>query len=372
MAYGTINADVIQSSVTGVSLGAGNATVFKNRIINGDMRIDQRNAGASVATTTAAVGTFTIDRWGYLVSVASKFTVQQNAGSVTLPAGFINYLGATSSAATSLAAGDYYLLYQPIEGLNMADLGWGTVNAKTITISFQVYSSLTGTFGGALRNSAANRSYPFSYSISTANTWTSISVTIAGDTSGTWLTTNGVGVYIDWSLGTGTTYSGTAGAWAATNYLSATGATSVVGTSGATFYITGVQLEVGSSATGFEYNDYGRQLIQCQRYYEKSYNQGTKPGTASTLANLIFIALGYLSVGTNVGGSFSFKVTKRTDATVTIYSPGTGAAGYARNGGSGDVAATLFAVGDTGGSAYVGASAGGVDFSIQYVATAEL
>jgi hypothetical protein len=283
------------------TINTANTFGFKNRIINGGMVIDQRNAGASVATTTAGVGTFTIDRWGYLVSVASKFTVQQNAGSVTPPAGFINYLGATSSAATTLAAGDFYLLYQPIEGLNMADLGWGTVNAKTITISFQVYSSLTGTFGGALRNSAQNRSYPFTYTISSANTWTQISVTIAGDTSGTWLTTNGVGVYIDWSLGTGTTYSGTAGSWAAANYLSATGATSIVGTSGATFYITGVQLEVGSQATSFDFRDYGRELILCQRYYEQLW-QFTGKATSST----------------GVEGTIGITVTKRTTPTMSI------------------------------------------------------
>jgi len=269
MAYGTIDADVIQSSVTGVSLGAGNATNFKNRIINGAMVIDQRNAGASVATTTTGAFTYTLDRWSYLVAQASKFTIQQNAASVTPPAGFSYYLGCTSTSAYSVAAGDYFTIVQKIEGFNFADFGGGTANAKTITLSFQVYSSLTGTFGGSLRNSANNYSYPFTYTISSANTWTQISITITGPTAGTWIgATNGVGLELDISLGAGTTYSGTAGAWAAANYTSATGATSVVGTSGATFYITGVQLEVGSSATGFEYRDYGRELILCQRYYE--------------------------------------------------------------------------------------------------------
>lgn len=283
MPYGTINADVIQSSVSGVSLGAGNATVFKNRFINGDMRIDQRNAGASVTPTAG----YTLDRWFANLSAASKFSVQQNAGAITPPAGFINYLGVTSLSAYSVAAGDFFSIQQRIEGLNVADLNWGTASAKNVTLSFWVYSSLTGTFGGSLANSALNRSYPFSYSIPVANTWTQISVTIAGDTSGTWLTTNGIGMYVIFSLGTGTTYSGTAGAWAAATYTSATGATSVVGTNGATFYITGVQLEVGSSATGFEYNDYGRQLIQCQRYYQRTtttsnYNYISNWGSANT------------------------------------------------------------------------------------------
>ena len=263
MAYGTINADVIQSSVTGVSLGAGNATVFKNRIINGDMRIDQRNAGAATANT---INDYTLDRWAIYQSVTGKLIVQQNAAAITPPVGFINYLGATSQSAYSVLSGSYYIIRQSIEGLNVSDLGWGTANAKTITISFQVYSSLTGTFGGSLTNNAESRSYPFSYSISVANTWTQISVTIAGDTTGTWLTTNSTGIRLNFGLGVGTTYSGTAGSWSGNAYLSSTGATSVVGTSGATFYITGVQLEVGSSATGFEYVDYGTQLLMCQRY----------------------------------------------------------------------------------------------------------
>ena len=305
MAYGTISADVIQSSVTGVSLGAGNATVFKNRIINGDMRIDQRNAGASV---TPINGDYGIDRWKVAMSAASKFSLQQNAGSVTPPTGYINYLGITSASAYSLSASDYFVVRQNIEGLNIADLGWGTANAKTVTLSAWVYSSLTGTFGGALNNSGSSRSYPFTYSISTANTWTNISVTIAGDTSGTWLTTNGVGISVNFSVGTGTTYSGTAGSWSGSNYVSATGATSVVGTSGATFYLTGVQLEVGSSATGFEVVDYTTQLAMCQRYYQVLGN---------AVGNEIVIGA-YGTTGATVYQTLPCKVTMRTLPTGVI------------------------------------------------------
>jgi hypothetical protein len=237
---------------------------FKNRIINGDMRIDQRNAGASVTVSTS--NEYTLDRWQAGATASSKFTVQQNAGSVTPPAGFTNYLGCTSSAATSLAAGDYYLVQQKVEGFNVSDLAWGTANASSVTLSFWVRSSLTGTFGGAIQNSAGNRSYPFTYSISSANTWEKKAITISGDTSGTWLTTNGIGLYLLFGIGVGSTFSGTAGAWAGSNFLSATGATSVVGTNGATFYITGVQLEVGTSATQFERRSYGQELALCQRY----------------------------------------------------------------------------------------------------------
>ena len=265
MAYGTVQADVIQSSVANTSLGAGNASIMKNRIINGAMVIDQRNAGASVTIPATAV-TYTLDRWFAYSAQASKFSVQQNAGSVTPPVGFTNYLGVTSLSAYSVGANEQFILRQPIEGYNTADLGWGTANAKTITISFQVYSSLTGNFGGVLRNAADNRSYPFLYAVSSANTWTSVSITVAGDTTGTWVTNNGAGLKVQFGLGCGSSVSGTAGSWSANTYESATGATSVVGTNGATFYITGVQLEVGSSATGFEYRQYQQELALCQRY----------------------------------------------------------------------------------------------------------
>ena len=295
--------------------------MFRNRIINGGMVIDQRNAGASV---TPISGTYTLDRWVAYQSTASKFSLQQNAGAVTPPVGFSNYLGCTSLSAYSVLVGDYYALRQSIEGFNTADFAWGTANASSVTLSFRVYSSLTGTFGGAVTNHNFTRAYPFTYSIPVASTWTTISITIAGDTTGTWLTNNGVGIAVTFSLGTGTTYSGTAGAWAASGYISATGAVSVVGTNGATFYITGVQLEKGSVATSFDYRPYGTELSLCQRYYEKSYDIGTAPGAAWALN-------GGLGIGTsfptnNHRQSYPFKVPKRAVPTLTFYDA-TGASG---------------------------------------------
>jgi len=239
---------------------------FKNRLINSAMVIDQRNAGASVTITNLAAITYTLDRWFADNTQASKFSVEQTITGVSAPVGFTDYLGATSLSAYSVLAGDYFYLGQKIEGYNVADLAWGTASAATVTLSFWVRSSLTGTFGGTVRNGAGNRSYPFTYTISAANTWEQKSITIAGDTSGTWLTTNGAGLQLSFGIGVGTTYSGTAGAWAAGNFVSATGATSVVGTNGATFYITGVQLEKGSTATSFDYRPYGTELQLCQRY----------------------------------------------------------------------------------------------------------
>ena len=276
---------------------------LKNRIINGDMRIDQRSAGTSVSTSSTGTQTYaSLDRWAYIVSQASKFTIQQNAGSVTPPTGVTNYLGITSLSSYTVGTSDYFNVNQIIEGFNIADLGWGTANAKTITISFWVRSSLTGTFGGSLRNSAIDRSYPFSYTISAANTWEQKSITVAGDTTGTWLTNNGHGIQLAFSLGMGSTYSATANAWAGGNYVSATGATSVVGTNGATFYITGVQLEIGSTATPFERRMYGQELNNCFRYYYKY------PGSPNIHGMLY-------SSGKYIGTVF-FPVTMRTTPTI--------------------------------------------------------
>ena len=308
MPYGTVNADVIQTSTSGGILGAGNASIMKNRIINGAMVIDQRNAGASV--TASASTTYTLDRWCYSATQASKFTVQQNAGSVTAPVGFKNYLGATSSSAYTVGASEVFLIRQFIEGYNVSDLGWGTANAKTVTLSFQVYSSLTGTFGGSIQNAAENRSYPFSYTISSANTWTTASVTIAGDTTGTWQTTTNTGMAINFSIGSGSSVSGTAGAWVAGGYTSVTGATSVVGTNGATFYITGVQLEVGSSATGFEYVNYQTSLTNCQRYFFIVARDDAGP-----------IGIANCTATTGIRFPVPFPVNMRTDSTV-VYTAG--------------------------------------------------
>jgi hypothetical protein len=240
---------------------------FKNRIINGAMVIDQRNGGSSV-TPASGADTFPVDRFSIYSTQATKTTAQQNQGNVARPVRFTNYLGVTSSSAYPVVSTDLFGVFQNIEGYNTADLDWGKTTAKTVTLSFWVRSSLTGTFGGAILNSAQTRSYPFSYTINNANTWEYETITIPGDTTGDWLTTTGRGMTICWSLGVGTNFIGTVNTWAADNNFAPTGATSIVGTNGATFYITGVQLEAGKQETAFEYRPFGTELALCQRYYQ--------------------------------------------------------------------------------------------------------
>ena len=343
---------------------------FKNRIINGAMVIDQRNAGAAVTPTNAQ---FTLDRWRFFVSQTSKLTTQQNAGSVTPPAGFAKYLGITSSSAYSVGAGDYFNLMTSFESSTVYDFAWGTANAKTVTLSFWVYSSLTGTFGGAVRNWAYTRSYPFSYTISSANTWTQISVTITGDTSGTWVmdASNAGAIEVLFGLGVGSTYSGTAGAWAGASYTSATGAVSVVGTSGATFYITGVQLEKGSTATSFDYRSIGTELALCQRYFERSYNIGAATGSFTNG----FIGFNTpINSASDVPSNILYKVTKRDTPTIVIYNAVSGASGAAyRTSDAASISVTgINYVGTNGVGQFTLASASINNYLIHYTASSEL
>lgn len=242
--------------------------MFKNRIINGNMVIDQRNAGASVNISNNTM-TYTADRWAIFENGSMAFSAQQ---STTAPTGFINSLLVTTTTSASAGSTDRSQLEQRIEGLNISDLGWGTANAKTITLSFWIRSSLTGQFGGAIQNYNGSRAYPFSFTINSANTFEYKTITIVGDTSGTWLTTNGIGLAVIFDLGMGSSLLGTAGAWSSSDFRGATGDTKLSGTLNATLYLTGVQLEVGTQATAFSTagGSYGAELALCQRYYWKT------------------------------------------------------------------------------------------------------
>ena len=287
-----------------------------NRLDNGDMAIDQRFAGASAANIN---GSFPlVDRWKVNGTIAAKFTSGRNFGGSPAVAGFPYYLGMTATTTFSLVAANQFSWYQGIEADNIGDLGFGTAGAQPVTLSFWASSSLTGSFSGALQNGAGNRSYPFSYSIPIANTPTKISVTIPGDTAGTWaLTGNATGMYVIFDLGSGTTFRGTANAWAAAALNGVTGAVSPVVTSGAKFAITGVKLEAGNVATAYSSEPLESRISRCQRYFCKSYNMADVPGTANQNGATV------LQVAAGTSGMFapvSLPVRMRTSPTVTTYS----------------------------------------------------
>ena len=296
---------------------ASGFTGFKNRIINGAMVISQRNG---TSTVTPGSTDYLTDRFHVAMSQSSKFTGAQSS---TAPTGFSNSLIITSSSAYSVLSTDYFVVRQAIEGFNFADCGFGTASAATVTLSFWVRSSLTGAFGGSLYNAAGNRSYPFSCTINAANTFEQKTITIAGDTTGTWVgATNGVGISVSFSLGAGSTFNSPANAWAGGFYTQPSGSTSVVGTNGATFYITGVQLEKGSTATSFDYRPYGTELALCQRYYESTFPIGTAPAQNTSAINALRISQTAAAGLPCRGFTWLYKVTKRdTPSTITSYNP---------------------------------------------------
>jgi len=276
---------------------------FRNRIINGAMMIDQRYSGSSV--TIPGGNTYVVDRFFGGASQGSKYSMQQNAGAVTGPTGFRNYLGVTSLSAYSPLSTDDFSIQHNIEGYNLADLNWGSSNAQPATLSFWVRSSLTGTFGVALRNYGTwNFSYVASYTVNAANTWEYKTIAIPAPTTGTFNGANNSGaVNIAWDLGCGTGPSGSAtGAWQSGNFQGLTGGVKLISTNGATFYITGVQLERGANQNPiFEHRPYGVELALCQRYFEQ--------------VNAVFS--GYTGGGNNAANFANFIVQKRAVPTQT-------------------------------------------------------
>lgn len=249
------------------SYGSGGFVGMKNRVINGDMRIDQRNAGASILTSSSNY--YGVDRFPVSMNGTGVLAMQQVADA---PAGFYNSLKLTvSTAQATLTANQYYQLLHNIEGYNLLDVGFGTANAQPMTLSFWVKSSLTGTFGFRLTNGDGSRSYPTSYTINTANTWQYVTIQIPPCTTGAWDRTNNIAFACSFGFTQGSTYNGaTPNTWNTTTGYAASNvawSNSFIATAGATWQITGVQLEKGSQATSFEYRHYGTEMTLCNRYY---------------------------------------------------------------------------------------------------------
>jgi hypothetical protein len=294
----------LTGAITEANGGTGTTTGyygFKNRIINGAMVIDQRNAGASVSASSYG---YVLDRFGFSITGGGVFNVQR---STTAPTGFINSQALTvTTADSSIAASDTYQAFHKIEGFNFADMGFGTANAQTFTLSFWVRSSVTGTYAVGFNNNAFNRSYVATYTINSANTFEYKTITVTGDTSGTWLTDNSIGINISFDLGSGSNFNATAGSWGAGSLSRTSGSVNWIATNGATFYITGVQLEKGSTATSFDYRPYGQELLLAQRYFEKE----TCPVTVNARnASSVFQSDGRCPL--------TFKTSKRANPTST-------------------------------------------------------
>ena len=289
-----------------------NSLSNRNKIINGAQVVDQRGLATEA---TPAHDAYLTDRWNAHLSQGSKYKVQQVTES---PAGFTNSLKVTSLSAYTPLAADYFLINQYIEGYNMSDLGWGAVGAKTVTISFWVRSSVTGNYALALRQ-PWNRAQNQSYTISSADTWEKKSLTFTGDTSGTWNTTNGQGMSVGFILGGGSNYEATSGSWGAGSHFRFSGATNLVATNAATFYVTGVQLEVGDVATDFEHRSYGDELARCQRYYETHNHLTTAKTTDGDVTSYWSTITSNDSNTLVVSTGIIYKVPKRASPTVTIY-----------------------------------------------------
>jgi hypothetical protein len=347
-----------------------------NRLINGDMRIDQRNNGAA----GTANNVYTVDRWTYSSNQTAKGTWQRGATSPAALAimGFSNSLTFSSSSAYASLAGDAFYISQPIEADAVSDFAWGTSGAQPVTLSFWANSSLAGAFSGAIRNYPlpATRSYPFSFSLPSANTWTKVAVTIPGDTAGTWVMSgNAAALGVLFDLGSGATYRGPANAWASANYTGVTGAVSVVAVNGATFYVTGVKLEIGPTATPFNRPSLVKSLADCQRYYATSY-YGVSIGAANASSGQLTIrASGLTNAVNTLTTNVFFPVSMRSPPTLTYFSTITGAPAMGRDAVNNvDVAAFPGAFGSN--SCIIGfnpsAATTAPNFLFHYVASAEL
>jgi hypothetical protein len=310
------------SQALGNEIG-GSPFGFKNRVINGAMVIDQRNSGSSVTANTSA-SPYSPDRWNGRVQQSSgAFTMQQ---STTAPSNFINSLLLTVTNTTGPAAGNRVHVRQIIEGNNIADLGWGTTAAKTVTLSFWVRSSITGLYGVGLINQPENRSYVGTYTINSSNTWEYKTITVPGDTTGTWQTNNLEGIRLTFDFGSGTSYNATtAETWVAQEACRTSSCVNWQQNSGATFYITGVQLEKGRQATEFDYRSYNSELQLCQRYFWKTYNISDVPGTVTLNGALVAISTPSSSVAQPV--SVSLPVSMRTTPSVSAFGVTNGTSG---------------------------------------------
>ncbi len=312
--------------------GLGFVNGKRNLIINGAMQVAQRGTSFS----SAANNTYVVDRFRVKRNGMDELVYDLSQSS-TSPDGFGNSIKLdVTTAETSSADGEYLKIDTTIEAQNVQQLKYGTSSAEQITMSFWVRSSLTGTFAGSVINSARNKSRVFEYTINTANTWEHKTVSFVGDTTGTWLTTSGKGVSLRFSFGAAGTWLQDAGSWSTGNVTASSGSVNLVATNNATLYLTGVQLEVGDTATPFEHRSYGDELAKCQRYYQSFVNPmlvGDVPDNSNRIYNVGMI----------------FQPQMRSTPTFALFNTGTLSGQFVSDGQS---TASISSILSTGGTKY--------------------
>jgi len=363
------------ASVKGVtSINSGQLGGSRNIIINGSMVVNQRGFTGTAGTTASEA--YTTDRFilGHdndgVVS-AGQTTMNSTVGGNAYADGFNSALHfRVTTADASLAASQYQVIRQRIEGYNVQGIKKGTANAQAVTLSFWVRSTTTGTYIAELEDADNARQVSKSYTIDTANTWEKKTLTYPADTTGVFDNDNGLSLSLNWWLAAGSTFSGgTLGTtWHTTTANRAVGQVNFLATAGNDFFLTGVQLEVGSQATEFERRSFGDELRLCQRYYEKSYAINTKPGSVTTAATAVVVFPGAYATYFVC----PFQVSKRTTPTMTGYSPSSGASGYQSQNMTTDVALTGWVNGGFNSATAYTASAPNTSNYLHFTAEAEL
>jgi hypothetical protein len=348
-------------------LGGPQQLTTENRFVNPNMLFDLVNEGAATTPSATSSRVYVVDQWAHFATQASKLTYTGlNAPG---PAGYAKCLKIAVASAFTSAATDQFIFCQPIEGCDVADLAYGGSSAQNIIVSFWIDTSVTGTYAGAIQNSATNRSYPFTFSVGSASTWTQIILSIPGDTAGTWLNgTNQIGLNFILDLGSGSNFNGSAGAWAGSNVTRISGAVSFVANTGASMFLTGFQMKAGTAYVPAAAQIFQQQYEKVMRYAEKSYDYGVALGTASANGAVTARAPG---AATDI--PVFFKVPKMTDATVTVYSWSTGTSGKIwDNTGSADITASTGVVGQNGCDVFNNATTAGHQLLFHWLATARL
>jgi hypothetical protein len=277
-------------------------TGSRNRIHNPLFRMNRRNGTGLTNFPAGTAPTFGVDRWyGSAIAGGGGFSVQTTLTGG--PAGVVSYVRlATVTAKGSLAAGDYHYFAQAIEGTDFYDLQWGTASAVPAVLTFWVRASIAGTYSLALHSPAFAQSYVATYSVTLANTWQFVTISIAAPSIGTWPTTAVTTGGIKFDLGQGTTFSSAAGVWVAGNKGVAPGSVAMVSNALATLDIAQIQLEPGTTATAFDRRPDPIELIITGRYYESSQ----------------FNLAGYQLIGGAVQQFIPATIYKRASPNVTL------------------------------------------------------